>query len=816
MNKTVRSIFLTRLWAFLNVRTRVGLTWLELLTASGVGLLLVWDGLRGWAGLPLVAPLAVYWFGAGFFAAWSIPLAGVRAIHDALLKPLQVKRAPQKKYLALTIVVSALVVVIGVAGLNWRIAALLALLGLLGGLLFWLIHDRATQHGALDLFTVAGRVPIQNITSDGQIVHHDGSGARVAIITQDRSGFKPALNAVDVADILTKFLATLAQREQGGVPIRLFWLTDYHLGQLDLQSEEEGNAEYLRELRALAESGARRARVIITGIVYPVEIENLARDWLTQLDFKLVPLGAFAAESLVRMIFRRDSFLGQIQEMALKAQGGLPRAAYRGFLPEQLRFDESMHTDQNVIKVSQILTPFPDAREALMRALRSVDGLLTVTLMPWPRATAATEMRGRLLAARVPGLGDRRAVQQLRATLTQLDDRRGLEYLFDSQTFFVTWGHTESEAQRNQNLAAAYLTALDSKPVMGRALDALDAWLPVLATACAANPIARALDALVAPRRLPCQQLLTSQALSVLEREEGSDLYLADARGRILLGRSVDVNKEGLRYVDFRADTGPVLLVSDQGGGKTSTLIVWFILRLQLLNYKIVAVNMKYSSRMQIAVEKLGGIVLHPTDELDEFERHTREALFSERAVIYQPIKGTRPFAIADDPCLGAFMKIFYEEWLPHRDAPAALVIDEIHRLMPKDNPLSANASAVATFVAEAFKDWAERKLVIAAATQTLRDLLGSNLGIALQKFRAAAYFQVGPEDREMLVEKGYAPELIDTLVGGRRPRGFCLFVMPDGFYTTMKILVTPDEKEIIQRLDVEETSDTTPQLAMR
>jgi hypothetical protein len=36
---------------------------------------------------------------------------------------------------------------------------------------------------------------------------------------------------------------------------------------------------------------------------------------------------------------------------------------------------------------------------------------------------------------------------------------------------------------------------------------------------------------------------------------------------------------------------------------------------------------------------------------------------------------------------------------------------------------------------------------------------------------------------------------------------------MPDGFYTTVKILVTPDEKEIIQRLDVEETSDSTPQL---
>jgi hypothetical protein len=75
-------------------------------------------------------------------------------------------------------------------------------------------------------------------------------------------------------------------------------------------------------------------------------------------------------------------------------------------------------------------------------------------------------------------------------------------------------------------------------------------------------------------------------------------------------------------------------------------------------------------------------------------------------------------------------------------------------------------------------------------------------------------YFQVGPEDREMLVEKGYEPALIEKIIGARRrPRGYGVLVMPDGFYTTMKILVTQDEKEIIQRLDVEETADTTPQL---
>jgi len=241
---------------------------------------------------------------------------------------------------------------------------------------------------------------------------------------------------------------------------------------------------------------------------------------------------------------------------------------------------------------------------------------------------------------------------------------------------------------------------------------------------------------------------------------------------------------------------------------------VWFILRLQLLKYKIVAVNLKYSSRMQVAVEKIGGIVLHPIDDLDDFERQTREALFTKRAVIYQPVKGTRRFSIADDPCLRTFMRVFYEEWLPNRNVPAALVIDEIHRLMPKDTPLSSNAAETATLVAEAFKDWAERKLVIAAATQTLRDLLGSNLGVALQKFRTMVYFQVGPEDREMLFEKGYEPMLLNEIIGvRRRPRGYGVLVMPDGFYTTLRVLVTQEEKEVIQRLDVEETSDTTPQL---
>lgn len=809
-----RNIFLTRLWAFLNYRTTVGLTWLEILTASGVGLLVVWISLREWMGWAFVAPLALYILLLGFYQRWRIPVGWLRALYYWLDKPLDVKPEPQKIIAALALFAIAIFVIVLSAFFDWRVAALLALIFFTAAILLWTIHDRETRGGRLNLHTVASRVPIREILKDGQVVHHDGSRSRVSIITLGRSGFKPALQAADIADMLTKFLAHLAQREEGLLPIRLFWLTDYHLGQLDLADHDHVDKKYLDELRALAESGARKARVIITGIVYPVQLETHVRDWLAQLDFSLAPLGAYAVESLVRMLLGGESFLQQVQQATIAMDGALPSVLYRGYVPEQLRFNAQVKTNRNTLDVMRVNTPFPEARDALMRALQSVDGLVTITLTPLPRDQTATNLRGQILAARVPGLGRNKDARVWREILTKLEDRRSLEYLFDTQTHFITWARNADESEKNQTLAMTYLTALDLTSLDGRELDSLDGWLPVLAGRRAENRFTQFVDWLVAPPPSPTQRLLTTEAIATLAQEEGSDIFLADARDRILLGRSVDLGKEGLRYADFRADTGPVLLVSDQGGGKTSTLIIWFILRLQLLKYKIVAMNLKYSSRMQAAVEKIGGIVLHPHDALDVFEKQVREALFSNRAVIYQPIKGTRPFAIADDPCLREFMRVFYEDWLPHRNEPAALVIDEIHRLMPKDAPLSENASAAATLVAETFKDWAERKLVIAAATQTLRDLLGSNLGIALQKFRTVTYFQVGPEDREMLIEKGYEPALIEKIIGARRrPRGYGVLVMPDGFYTTVKILVTQDEKEIIQRLDVEETSDTTPQL---
>lgn len=825
---SARNIFLTRLWAFLNYVTTIGLTWLELLALIVAGLMIAWTTLRDFAGIQILGPIAFYILLFGFYRLWRSAVGGLRSIYEWLFKPLTLPSEKREaKFYLLAIVAAALVGVALLGIADWRVGMLGALGFIVGALLFWLVAQRETNGGARRLNTVAGRIPIQALERDGAVVTSDGARLRIALLTLGRTGYKPALAAADVADTLTKFLAYLAQHEEGAVPIKLFWLTDYHLGQLDLTDSDGAQhvpPEYLVALQELAQTGAKRARVILTGIVYPMQVHDRVRDWLGALDLGLSPLGAYAAEAFLRMLFGGESLLAQIQQTTLLDAGALPRVAYRGYIPEQLAFGAQLtaraRDQQNVLQALRVNTPFHEARDALMRALSAADGLLCVTVTPLPRDASATILRGQLLAARVPGLGRLGQARQMRETLTKLEDKRSLEYLFDTETVLVTWGQDDRAAQLNQNFAASYLTALNLTSLTDRALDAsMATWLPILEPShFAAQTLPRRfIEWLTAPPPLPRQRLLTSQVLTLLAREEGSDIHLADARNRILLGRSVTAGKEGLRYADFRQDTGPVLLVSDQGGGKSSTLIVWFLLRLQILNYKVVAINLKYSTRMKAALEHIGGVTLHPTDDLKWFEEKTRAALFSERAVLYQPVKGTRPYALADDPCLLAFMKIFYEEWLPARNTPAALVIDEIHRLMPKDRELSDNAQQVATYVAEAFKDWAERKLVIAAATQTLRDLLGSNLGIALQKFRAVAYFQVGPEDRDMLIEKGYEPALLELIIGARRrPRGYCVLVLPDGFYTTLKVLVTPEEKEIIQRLDVEETSDATPQLAFQ
>lgn len=815
---SARQIFLTRFWAFLNYRTTLWLTWLELVSAVLAGMLLVWVGLHDWVGLAFAGPFAIYMLLFGFYQETRVPVGWLRTIYLWLFKPLVVRPEPNKKYFAIALIVIAVSGPLLLWQFDLRLAILFAILLLIAALLLWAIDDRETQGGTLNLNTIASRIPIGPIQADGAISDVNDAPVKIAIITQARSGFKPALKAVDAAETLTKFLAYLAQHEAGGQPIKLFWITDYHLGQLDLIAAPRASPEYVQELRELAESGARKARVIITGIAYPSAAEGRIRDWLAQLDLGLSPLGAFAVESLFRMLLNGESFLGQIQEAMLRDGGNLESAASRGFIPTKLIFGERLETAENLLTVYRVNTPFPEAREALVRALQSVDGMVTVDLTPLPRDDTASRYRGRLLAARVPGLGRPKEAVYLRDTIHKLEDRRSLEYLFDTHSYFVTWGQDRRAVQVSGSLAESYLTAVDISTLAGRALEESQKdWLPVLGLPRPKDRATRIIDWLTMRSPTPGQRLLTADAISTLAREEGSDIHLADARGRILLGRSVSPGKEGLRYADFRSDTGPLLFVSDQGGGKTSTMIVWFILRLHLLDYKVIAVNLKYSTRMLAAVDKVGGLVIHPQDDIGAFADIVRQALFSDRTVLYQPLKGTRPYAIADDPCLLAFMKILYEEWLPHRSSPAALVIDEIHRLMPKDRPLSDAAAETATYVAEAFKDWAERKLVIAAATQTLRDLMGSNLGVSLQKFRTVAYFQLGLEDREMLVEKGYEPALVDLIVGSRRrPRGYCVLVMPDGFYTTMKILVTPDEQDIIQRLDVDETSDVTPQLAFK
>src|SRR5581483_11076107 len=115
----------------------------------------------------------------------------------------------------------------------------------------------------------------------------------------------------------------------------------YHLGQLDL-TDSDGTQrvpqDYLNALQELAESGARRARVVLTGLVYPTHVEDRVREWLGALDLGLSPLGAYAAESLLRMLFGGESFLAQVQQATLMDAGMLPRVAYRGYIPEQLTF----------------------------------------------------------------------------------------------------------------------------------------------------------------------------------------------------------------------------------------------------------------------------------------------------------------------------------------------------------------------------------------------------------------------------------------------------------------------------------------------
>jgi len=131
------------------------------------------------------------------------------------------------------------------------------------------------------------------------------------LITTGRSGYKPALKEVDVADILTKFLAYLAQHENGGLPIKIFWLTDYHLGSARFSRRPPitRRPKYVQALRDLAEHGARRALASsspASSILHFAEAR--VREYLSQLDYRLSPLGVFAVEALARMLFSGREF----------------------------------------------------------------------------------------------------------------------------------------------------------------------------------------------------------------------------------------------------------------------------------------------------------------------------------------------------------------------------------------------------------------------------------------------------------------------------------------------------------------------------
>ncbi|MDL1899119.1 hypothetical protein FBQ82_23010, partial [Anaerolineae bacterium CFX7] len=85
---TPRAIFLTRLWAFLNYKTTIGLTWLELLALTFAGLTLAWVGLRDWAGIALAGPFALYLVLFGFYRRWRWGVGILRAVYEWLFKPL--------------------------------------------------------------------------------------------------------------------------------------------------------------------------------------------------------------------------------------------------------------------------------------------------------------------------------------------------------------------------------------------------------------------------------------------------------------------------------------------------------------------------------------------------------------------------------------------------------------------------------------------------------------------------------------------------------------------------------------------------------
>src|SRR5258708_8740408 len=115
-----RAVFLTRLRAFLNYTTTVGLTWLELLALTLGGVMLAWVGLRDWAGIQLLGPVAVYLLLFGFYKRWQSVVGSLRSLYEWLFKPLVLPSQKREARLYLLAIIAASLVAIVLLGLaDW-------------------------------------------------------------------------------------------------------------------------------------------------------------------------------------------------------------------------------------------------------------------------------------------------------------------------------------------------------------------------------------------------------------------------------------------------------------------------------------------------------------------------------------------------------------------------------------------------------------------------------------------------------------------------------------------------------------------------
>src|SRR5206468_4051096 len=154
----------------------IGLTWLELLALTVGGLMIAWAGLRDFAGIQLLGPVAFYLLLFAFYKRWRIVVGGLRALFEWLFKPLVLpSEKRESKFYLLAIIATSLVVTLLLGLADWRTGMLGALLFIAAAVLFWLVSQRETNGGKLNLETVVGRLPTQSIARDGEVVARDGT-----------------------------------------------------------------------------------------------------------------------------------------------------------------------------------------------------------------------------------------------------------------------------------------------------------------------------------------------------------------------------------------------------------------------------------------------------------------------------------------------------------------------------------------------------------------------------------------------------------------------------------------------------------------